>query len=130
MPAQTWLREVRRGISGHGGAPGIYALAADAGWDRGEALAMQLCWSGDSRIVIERDDEGFHVLCAGAVLQPGEVVLAPGEGWSAPDGLLAIGDGGRNGAIAAQHAMVRAIQRWPGGAMGPRVVHLNSWEAC
>ena len=130
LPQQCWQREVRRGISGHGGAPGIYALGADAGWDRGEALAMQLCWSGDSRIVVERDDEGFHVLLAGAVLQPGEVVLAPGEGWSAPDALLAISDAGRNGAMAAQHAMVRAMQRWPGGAMGPRVVHLNSWEAC
>lgn len=130
LPEQQWQREVRRGISGHGGAPGVYVAAADAGWDRGEVLAMQLCWSGDSRIAIERDDEGFHVLMAGAVVQPGEVVLAPGEAWSAPDALLAISDAGRNGAIAAQHAMVRAMQAWPGGAMAPRKVHLNSWEAC
>ena len=130
LPGQAWLRESRRGISGHGGAPGVYVLNAGAGWHAGEVLAMQMCWSGDSRIAIERDDEGFHILSAGAVLQPGEVVLAPGESWSAPDALLAISGDGRNGAMAAQHAMVRAMLRWPGGAMSPRKVHLNSWEAC
>lgn len=130
LPEQQWRREVRRGISGHGGAPGVYVMAADARWDRGEVLAVQLCWSGDSRILVERDDEGFHVLMAGAVLQPGEIVLQPGEGWSAPDALLAISDGGRNGAMAAQHTMVRAMLQWPGGTMAPRKVHLNSWEAC
>jgi len=129
LPAQAWLRESRRGISGHGGAPGVYVLGADAGWHAGEVLSLQLCWSGDSRLAIERDDEGFHVLSAGAVLQPGEVVLGPGESWSAPDALLAIGQG-RNGAMAAQHAMVRTMLRWPGGTMTPRKVHLNSWEAC
>jgi alpha-galactosidase len=122
LPEQIWQREVRRGISGHGGAPGVY-LPGD------ETLALQLCWSGDSRITIERDDEGYHILSAAAVLQPGEVVLAQGDAWTAPDALLAI-SGCRNGAMAAQHAMVRAMLRWPGGAMGARKVHLNSWEAC
>jgi alpha-galactosidase len=130
LPGQGWVRESRRGISGHGGAPGVYVLGVGAGWHGGEVMAMQLCWSGDSRIAIERDDEGFHVLSAGAVLQPGEVVLAPGASWTAPDALLAISGEGRNGAMAAQHAMVRAMLRWPGGAMAPRKVHLNSWEAC
>ncbi|MBB2488261.1 alpha-galactosidase, partial [Mitsuaria sp. WAJ17] len=43
---------------------------------------------------------------------------------------LAISDKGRNGAMAQMHAAVRAMVRWPGGAMSPRPVHLNSWEAC
>jgi alpha-galactosidase len=123
LPEQIWQRETRRGISGHGGAPGFYVLGD-------EVLALQLCWSGDSRLAIERDDEGYHIASAMAVLQPGEVVLAPGESWTAPDALLAISREGRNGAMAAQHAMVRAMVRWPGGAMAPRKVHLNSWEAC
>ena len=130
LPAHAWLRETRRGISGHGGAPGIYVCGADAGWDAGAVLAVQLCWSGDSRIAVERDDEGFCTASAGAVLQPGEVVLAPGQGWRAPDALVSFSTCGRNGAMAAQHAMVRAMLRWPGGAMAPRKVHLNSWEAC
>ena len=130
LPEQIWQRETRRGISGHGGAPGVYVGAAGAGWDAGDMLALQLCWSGDSRIAIERDDEGYHILTAGAVLQPGEVILAPGDSWSAPDALVAFSACGRNGAMAAQHAMVRAMLCWPDGAMHPRKVHLNSWEAC
>ena len=122
LPEAIWQRETRRGLSGHGGAPGVYVLGDGA-------LALQLCWSGDSRIAIERDDEGYHILSAMAVLQPGEVVLAPDDSWTAPDALLAIGHD-RNAAMAAQHAMVRKMLHWPGGAMRPRKVHLNSWEAC
>ena len=130
LPQQIWQRETRRGISGHGGAPGVYVTDTAAGWDTGHTLALQLCWSGDTRIAIERDDEGYHLLWAGAKLQPGEATLAPGESWATPDALLAIGTHGRNSAMAAQHAMVRAMLRWPGGTMAPRKVHLNSWEAC
>jgi len=130
LPQQAWRREGRRGISGHGGAPGVYLCAPAPTRDHGDVLALQLCWSGDSRIAIERDDEGFHVLTAGAVLQPGEATLATGRRWTAPDALLAFSARGRNGAMAVQHAMVRAMLRWPGGAMAPRKVHLNSWEAC
>ncbi len=130
LPAHGWLRETRRGISGHGGAPGVYVLGDGAGWHSGDVLAVQLCWSGDTRIAVERDDEGYHILSAGAGLQPGEIALAPGQSWAAPVALLGFSRAGRNGAMAVQHALVRAMQCWPGGAMAPRKVHLNSWEAC
>ncbi|MEO0031691.1 MAG: hypothetical protein RIS94_1449 [Pseudomonadota bacterium] len=130
MPAQRWLREGRRGLSGHGGAPGVYVLGEDAGHATGEVRALQLAWSGDSRIAIERDDEGVWTLAAGAVPSPGEIVLQPGESWAAPTALAAFSTAGRNGAASAFHASVRAMMRWPSGAMAPRKVHLNSWEAC
>ncbi|MDP3551394.1 MAG: alpha-galactosidase [Novosphingobium sp.] len=130
MPEQVWLREGRRGMSGHGGPGGLYVLDEGATFDAGSVRALQLAWSGDSRIVVERDDEGFWLLSAGAVLQPGELRLAPGESWQAPDAVLAISTEGRNGAAAAFHDAVRARLRWSGGAMRPRPVHLNSWEAC
>ncbi|NLR69943.1 alpha-galactosidase [Novosphingobium sp. ERN07] len=130
MPQQAWLREGRRGISGHGGPGGVFLLDEGATFDAGTVRALQLAWSGDSRIAVERDDEGFWLLSAGAVLHPGEVRLAPGEAWAAPDAIIAISTAGRNGAAAAFHDAVRARLRWPGGAMRPRPVHLNSWEAC
>ncbi|HQS68699.1 MAG TPA: alpha-galactosidase, partial [Novosphingobium sp.] len=130
MPQQQWLREGRRGLSGHGGPGGLYLLDQGATFDAGVVRALQLAWSGDSRIAVERDDEGFWTLSAGALLQPGELRLAPGESWAAPDAILAISTAGRNGAAAAFHDAVRARLRWPGGAMRPRPVHLNSWEAC
>lgn len=130
MPEQRWERVIRRGISGHGGAPGLYVMARDAGWHSGLTYALQMAWSGDSTLSVERDDEGYWHLAAQAGLAPGEVMLAPGEVYHAPAALLAISTGGRNGAMAQQHAAVRDMVRWPGGAMKPRPVHLNSWEAC
>ena len=130
MPQQGWLRETRRGISGHGGPPGVVVLDQDAGYHAGLTFALQLTWSGDSRIAVERDDEGYWLLSAGAMLEPGEVVLGPGESFAAPQAILAVSTKGRNGASAQQHSAVRAMLGWHGGAMRPRPVHLNSWEAC
>lgn len=130
MPQQAWQREGRRGLTGHGGAPGLVVLEAGADHAQGTVLALQLAWSGDARLAVERDDEGAWVLSAGAALQPGEVTLEPGESYAAPQAILALSTQGRNGAMAQHHAAVRARLDWPGGAMRPRPVHLNSWEAC
>ncbi len=130
MPQHQWQRLSRRGISGHGGPPGAYVLDRDAGWHTGLAYAVQLGWSGDHALTIERDDEGYWTLAAAATLAPGEIVLGPGESHDAPPALLAISTAGRNGAMQQHHAAVRAMLQWPGGAMRPRPVHLNSWEAC
>jgi len=128
MPHQGWSRENRRGLTGHGGPCGVYVLADGADHHSGLVFATQLVWSGDGRIAIERDDEGFWTLQAEALFQRGELMLEPGSSCSAPPVLLAISDAGRNGAMAVMHAMARDIVRWPGGEMTPRPVHLNSWE--
>jgi alpha-galactosidase len=130
MPQQRWERVSRRGISGHGGPPGVYVLDDGAGWHSGLALALQLAWSGDNAIAVERDDEGYWTLAAQASLAPGEIVLGPGESYRAPSAILAMSSRGRSGAMQQQHAAIRSMMRWPGGAMTPRPVHLNSWEAC
>ena len=129
LPQHRWERRTQTGISGHGGAPGCYVLAPQTGWEDGLAIAMQLEWSGDSALFVERDDEGRLFLGAQALLQAGEIVLQPGEAFDAPPVLLAISTAGRNGAMAQQHAAVRGLLRWPDGAMAPRPVHANSWEA-
>lgn len=130
MPVHAWTREIRRGISGHGGAPGLIVLDAGANHHNGMANALQLAWSGNSRLSVERDDEGFWIVSVGAVLEPGEVKLAPGESFAAPEAFLAVSTHGRNGAMAQHHAAMRQRLVWPGGQMRPRPVHLNSWEAC
>ncbi|WP_226017022.1 alpha-galactosidase [Novosphingobium sp. FKTRR1] len=134
MPQQRWVREGRRGLTGHGGAPGVYVLGPGADFATGEVRALQLCWSGDAEIAVERDDEGAWLLSAAAALQPGEVVLPSGARWQTPDALAVFSSTGRNGAIDAFHGAVRAMIAWPGQVAGapatPRKVHLNSWEAC
>lgn len=130
MPQHIWQRETRRGLTGHGGAPGLFVLGQGARSCSGPVHGAQLCWSGDCRIAVERDDEGCWILTAEAVLQPGEVTVMPGESWSAPDALAVFSTTGRNGASAAFHTAARAMLQWPGGQRSPRKVHLNSWEAC
>ena len=116
LPAHQWRRETRRGLPGHGGPPGLYLLGQGADWDQGLVLAAQLAWSGDAALAVERDDDGRHVLSAGAA---DGFTLQPGERFEAPPLLLAISGQGRNGAMQQMHGLVR-----------PRPVHLNSWEAC
>ena len=129
MPQHTWLRETRRGLTGHGGPPGFYVLGEGATHHAGEVHALQLAWSGNSRVEIARGDEGDWSASAAAMLAPGEVVLAPGETHFAPACIVAVSAAGRNGAAAGFHAAVRAATSWPGGKMRPRPVHFNSWEA-
>ena len=131
LPAQQWQRQGRRGLPGHGGPPGLYLLGEGAGWHDGLVLAAQLGWSGDAALTVERDDEGRQILAAGA---QGGVTLQPGTVWVAPSLLLAISKRGLNGAMQQMHALLRGCMEWPQGtgvgAMPPRPVHLNSWEAC
>lgn len=127
MPAQGWLRESRRGISGHGGPPGFYLLQDGATYHQGLVMAAQLCWSGDGALSIAYDDEGFWTARLG---QLGDQVLGAGESLKLPDVILALSNRGRNGAMAQMHHAVRNLLRWPEGKMRPRLVHLNSWEAC
>jgi alpha-galactosidase len=130
LPQHRWERITRRGISGHGGPPGLYVLGDGTGWHAGLAYAVQLAWSGDSRLAVERDDEGYWTLSAEAVAAAGEIRLDPGAHHRLPEAILAISSQGRNGAMQQQHAAVRAMLCWPDGIMRPRPVHLNSWEAC
>ncbi|MEY4850003.1 MAG: hypothetical protein RLZZ331_1007 [Pseudomonadota bacterium] len=127
LPAHQWLRETRRGLPGHGGPPGLYLLGEQAGWDQGLVLAAQLAWSGDAALSVERDDEGRHFLSAGMA---DGLILQPGERFAAPPLLLAVTEKGRNGGMQQMHGLVRPRLDWPGKAMRPRPVHLNSWEAC
>ncbi len=127
LPAHQWRREGQRGLPGHGGPPGLYLLGQGAGWDQGLVLAAQLAWSGDAALAVERDDEGRHFLSAGMA---DGFILQPGERFEAPRLLLAISGQGRNSAMQQMHGLVRASMDWPSGAMRPRPVHLNSWEAC
>ena len=129
MPEHRWEKITRRGQSGHGGAPGLYVLEETTGWDDGLCLALQLCWSGNHSLSVERDDEGAWHLIASALPEAGEIIVQPGESWAAPDAILALSGSGKNGAMRQQHSAIRAMLNWPDGKMSPRPVHCNSWEA-
>lgn len=116
-----WRRENRRGLTSHDCVPGAY-VEAD-----GVVHAAQLAWSGNHAQFIEWVDDGRFQWQMGEGLAPGEVRLAPGEAMETPE-MLATCAADANGAMQNFHAAMRKRIGWPGGAMRPRPVHLNTWE--
>ena len=127
MPAHGWQRDERRGLTGHGGPAGLFVLGDGADWHHGPVHAVQLAWSGNSRLSIERDGPGW-TLAAGEWFAPGEIRLAAGEAFTTPELLATFSPDGLNGASANFHQAIRSRAPWAGSELRPRPVHLNSWE--
>ena len=126
IPRHAWRREQRRGLTGHGGPPGLFVMGEGAGWHVGEVWAAQLAWSGNHLLAVERDDQGSWILSAGAALAPSEIRLDPGQRHDAPELLVTWSGNGLNPASQNFHSAVRARCDRP--IVTPRKVHLNSWE--
>jgi alpha-galactosidase len=126
----TWLVENRRGLTSHEAFPGalVTALPAIHAWHAGPAWGAQLAWSGNHAQRIEPLDDCTRQWQLGVLPAPGEVRLEPGATLTAPDVLATFSTDGLNGVARNFHAAVRSRLRWPGGAMRPRPVHLNTWE--
>ena len=115
------------GRPGHAGGHWLVIEEPSTDETHGLALGAHLAWSGDHEVLLERDADGARLLMS-ARLDAGEVRVAPGGAFEAPDAVLCLGDGGRAALRHALHRHVRAavLPRTPAG---PRRVHLNTWEA-
>lgn len=125
----TWRRDSRRGRNGHDQFPGSVVLTPGADLHQGLAYGAHLAWSGNHTQLIERLPDGELQWQMGEWLAPGEVRLLPGERLASPDVIAVCSPHGLNGVAQAFHAAARGRVQWPGGAMRPRPVHLNTWEA-
>ncbi|WP_341996106.1 alpha-galactosidase [Microbacterium sp. LWH7-1.2] len=126
----THARRARRGKPGHD-SPFLLAAGTPAfGFSHGELWGVHLAWSGDGEYLAERLPEGAgafsRVLGAGELLRSGEVMLQPGERYSAPTVLFTWSDRGLDGVAARLHRRLRARAHHPAG---PRPLVLNTWEA-
>ncbi len=125
----TWRRDNRRGRTSHDSFPGVIA-GVDLRECDGPVWGAHLGWSGNHTLLIEAGTDGGRQLQLGEWLAPGEVVLAPGEAYRAPEACFSFSPDGLNGMSHNFHRYVRRhLSRWPDGAMAPRPVHLNTWEA-
>lgn len=121
LTRSQWRRENRRGLTSHDCVPGAVVLAD------GCAYGAQLAWSGNHCQFIDWVDDGRWQWQLGEALMPGEISLAPGECLTSPE-VLATCAADANGVAQNFHAAIRARMDWPGAAMRPRPVHLNTWE--
>ncbi|MFM2020581.1 MAG: hypothetical protein RJB02_289, partial [Pseudomonadota bacterium] len=116
-----WRRENRRGLSSHDCFPGA-TVSAD-----GTFYGAQLAWSGNHVQMIEWLDDGRYQWQMGEGFAPGEVRLASGEAIETAE-MLATCAPDANGVAQNFHRAIRSLMDWPGGAMRPRPVHINTWE--
>lgn len=121
LTRSQWRRGNRRGLTSHDCFPGALVEAGDC------VYAAQLAWSGNHCQLIDWCDDGRWQWQLGEGLMPGEVRLAPGESLASPE-VLATCAADTNGVAQNFHVAIRARMDWPGGAMRPRPVHLNTWE--
>ncbi|MCG8925659.1 alpha-galactosidase [Lentzea sp. CC55] len=119
----SWVRENRRGRTGHDATIGLLAGTPGFSFRDGEVWAVHVAWSGNHVTYAENLVDGLPVLGGGELLLPGEITLAPGEEYETPWIYAAYSSTGVDGISAAFHRQLRER------ALRPRPVVLNTWEA-
>ncbi|MFB6396692.1 alpha-galactosidase [Polymorphospora lycopeni] len=122
----AWVRENRRGRTGHDATIGLVAGTRGFGHRHGEVWAVHVAWSGNHVTYAQRLPERRSTLGGGELLLSGEVILAPGEPYESPWLYAAYSGAGLDGIGAAFHGWLRSR---PGHPDTPRPVVLNTWEA-
>jgi len=134
-----WLREGRRGHTGHDSATLVVAGEPGFRFGDGEVFGVHVAWSGNTVHRVERvgsnylqtgEDHrsfpGLTTIGGGELLLPGEISLAEGESYSTPWVFLAASRDGLDGLAAQFHGYLRSLPAHPAT---PRPVNLNVWEA-
>jgi alpha-galactosidase len=119
------VRESRRGRPGSDSTLLLTAGRAGFGFERGRVHGVHLAWSGNHRLAAERGMDGWSIITAGELLEPGEIVLGPGDKYRSPWAVGSWGDG-------LSHLSERFHTEWrsrPEHPVRPRPVTLNTWEA-
>jgi alpha-galactosidase len=138
-----WLREGRRGHTGHDAATVLVAGVPGFSFGAGEVYGLHVAWSGNTVHRVERVPSGLAVagdgpspeenivpgattIGGGELLLPGEIVLAEGESYATPWVYLAAARSGLDDLAAQFHGYLRSRPAHP---RSPRPVNLNVWEA-
>lgn len=126
----THLRASRRGRTGHDATLLLAAGTPGFGFRSGEVWSVHVAWSGNHEHLVERLPEGagMHaaVLGGGELLEAGEVRLAPGESYTAPEVVFVHSAEGLDGISSRLHRSQRSRALHTNT---PRPLVLNTWEA-
>ncbi len=139
-----WLREGRRGHTGHDSATVVVAGEPGFRFGHGDVFGVHVAWSGNTVHRVERVPSGLGMahgrpavpagrmlpglttIGGGELLLPGEICLAWGESYTTPWVYLTASQDGLDGLAAQFHRYLRAQPAHP---RSPRPVTLNVWEA-
>ena len=126
----THLRASRRGRTGHDATLLLTVGTAGFGFRTGEVWSVHVAWSGNHEHLVERLPEGAGVhsavLGGAELVEPGEVRLAAGETYTAPDVVFVHALDGLDGLSRRLHRSQRATAAH---SNRPRPLVLNTWEA-
>lgn len=118
-----WSREFRWGKTGFEG-PIFIAGTEGFNFSQGSVLMVQPAWSGNTELYVQRDNAQKAMMCAGELLQPGEIMLHEGERYSTPWIMVTASNEGLDGAAASLHIWERSLPAHPTS----QPVTLNVWE--
>jgi alpha-galactosidase len=141
-----WLREGRRGHTGHDSPTVVIAGVPGFGFASGEVFGLHVAWSGNTVHRVERVPSSLGVaeeaaaqagpsgrrlpgrttIGGGELLLPGEITLARDESYATPWVYLTASRDGLDGLSAQFHRYLRSRPAHP---RTPRPVNLNVWEA-
>ncbi len=121
-----WLREGRRGHTGHDSATVLVAGTAAFGFGHGQVWGLHVAWSGNTVHRVERANSGLTTIGGGELLLPGEITLEAGQSYATPWVFLAATPDGLDGLASMFHGYLRSLPAHP---RPPRPVNLNVWEA-
>ena len=129
LPVGAVLRENLRGRTSHDAFPGVILLTAETGEEGGACIGCHLGWSGNHRLILERQANGDMQLQMGVLLLGDEGMLASGECMETPPLYVAQSQHGLNALSRKFHSQVRRrILRLPDPGL-QRPVTVNTWEA-
>ena len=138
-----WLREGRRGHTGHDSATVLVAGVPGFTFGSGEAYGLHVAWSGNTVHRLERVPSGLGMtgeeaapgegirpgattIGGGELLLPGEISLAEGESYTTPWVYLAAARSGLDDLSAQFHGYLRSLPGAPGLAAPGQSQRLGS----
>ena len=125
-PRGAWTAENRLGRTSHEHPPFVFASEIRADEWSGEVWGLHLAWSGNHVTYAERLVDERRYVQMGELFHPGEICVYPGESFTTPD---VVGVHSSSGFNAASWSFHREARRRLPRDLGPRPVHLNTWEA-
>ena len=106
--------------------PLLFAGTPGFGEWHGEVWGMHLAWSGNHHIWAEVLNDTRRAVQFGELLQPGEIVLQPGQSYDTPE---LYGSYSATGLTNASWGFHRTLRARPTHPTSERPVMLNIWEA-